>query len=148
MIEALLDLQFAEPERAKMFDCSSCIANVKKIRRCEEDKEFTSDDGHIWPMRVFEGGSLFGFCPGKAQRHVEAAAIYKALIVCAETGTHLGTGGIIDQPSWWIDLVSWFLPRYNEQRFYARAKAILGDSKAVNNGNIKRQLGSKNNRRK
>ena len=148
MIEALLELQFAG-ERAKDFSCASCHARVQKLRRCREDKfDFDDHDAPFWPIRIQQGGGLYSFCPGKATWDQETKAIYSAIVVCAETHTQWQNGGIADQPSWWIDLVSSFVPMYNEMKFYARAKAILGDSKAVNNGNIKRQLGSKNNRRK
>jgi len=45
----------------------------------------------------------------------------------------LEEGPLMDQPGWWIDLLSWFLPFYNDQKFWSRAKAILGsDNKTVN----------------
>jgi hypothetical protein len=45
----------------------------------------------------------------------------------------LEEGPMMDQPDWWIDLLSWFLPFYNDQKFWSRAKAILGsDNKTVN----------------
>lgn len=142
MIEALLELQFAEPDRAKQFQCQTCPNSIKKIRRCEESREdFTMEDGNIWPMRVQEGGSLFGFCPAKASRNPMALLNFKALMVCFQTGLHWQIGGISEQPEWWIDLVYWFTSRYDDLRFYSRAKAILGDGK---NGSHKKSTGISN----
>lgn len=96
--------------------------------------DFTDADGPFWPIRVQDGGALFGFCPGKATWNSEAASIYKAIQVCERTGAHWQEGGIADQPDWWIDLVSEFLPRLDDLRFYSRARAILGDGKAQSGG--------------
>ncbi len=137
MIGALLDILHAPADRRQAFTCSSCPENVKKLRRCQEDRiDFTDADGAIWPMRVFEGGGLYSFCPGKASWDHTVIAVYQALVVCRETGAHWVSGGISEQPSWWIDLVTDFLPRMDDQRFYSRARAILGDdnSKGANNG--------------
>jgi hypothetical protein len=135
MIEALLELQFAAPDKAERYRCHKCPDSVKAIRRCQESRtDFTDEDGVIWPMRVQDGGALFSFCPGKATWYADASLLYNALMLCAETSTHWETGGLAVQPIWWIDLVSWFVPRYNESRFYSRAKAILGDGKGASNG--------------
>jgi hypothetical protein len=98
--------------------------------------DFTDVDGAIWPMRVSDGGGLYGFCPAKATWDHGAASIFQALTVCFATGAHWIEGGISDQPAWWIDLVSELIPRMDDQRFYSRARAILGDgnSKGANNG--------------
>jgi hypothetical protein len=140
MIEALLDLHFADPDRASTFNCSTCIAGVKRLRKCDEDRlDFTEEDGNIWPMRVTEGGSFFGFCPAKAKRNIVAQQLFSVLMLCAETGAQYYSGGIAEQPFWWIDLASWFLPRYNDLRFYSRARSILGDGKKDSkNGNHKK----------
>jgi hypothetical protein len=141
MIEALLELRFADSDRAKQFDCAKCPPQIQKIRRCKEDREdFNSDDGNIWPMRVSDGGQLFGFCPAKATQKHDINMLYQTLMITAETGALYESGGIVDQPAWWVDIAGWFLTRYNDLRFYSRAKSILGDGKgAKNNGNIKGQ---------
>lgn len=147
MISALIDILNAPSDRAKAFTCSSCPEGVKKIRRCREDRiDFTDKDGAIWPMRVADGGGLYGFCPGKAFWDHNVVSIYQALVVCHTTGAHWLDGGISDQPSWWVDLVAEFIPKIDDQRFYSRARAILGDgsSKGANNGNLQRHAGSKN----
>jgi hypothetical protein len=82
-------------------------------------------------MYVTEGQASFGFCPGKATWPGYDSEVFKILIVCAETGSLWETGGISQQPVWLIDLLAWFLPRYNDLRFNNRARAILGDGKDV-----------------
>lgn len=87
-------------------------------------------------MYVERGGTLFGFCPGKSTWDAEAVAIYQALVVTAETGIMLEDGSLSQQPDWWIDLLAWFLPYYSDQKFYSRARSILGDGKeAIRGGN-------------
>jgi hypothetical protein len=49
------------------------------------------------------------------------------LVLCYETKQLLYKGAIADQPAWFIDLIAWFIPRYDEIKFYSRAKSILGD---------------------
>lgn len=147
MIGALLDFIYAPPDRQKAFTCSTCPESVKKLRRCQEDRmDFTDADGHIWPMRVYEGGGLYSFCPGKASWDHNVLAVYQALVVCKETGAHWVSGGISEQPAWWIDLVADFLPRMDDQRFYSRARAILGDGSSKGAGNGVKQAGARNNR--
>jgi len=76
---------------------------------------------------------LYAFCPGKSTWDSSIAGLYQALVITAETGIMLEEGPLMDQPGWWIDLLSWFLPFYNDQKFWSRAKAILGsDSQTVN----------------
>lgn len=99
-------------------------------------------------MYVERGGTLYGFCPGKSTWDHEAAAIYQALVVTAETGIMLEDGPISQQPDWWIDLLGWFLPYYSDQKFYSRARAILGDGKEATRGGNGGRAGSKNYARK
>lgn len=140
MIRALLELQNAPSDRAAQFRCSSCTQSIKTLRRCEETRlDFTEKDGPFWPIQIQKGGDLYGFCPGKATWDSRAAVMYKALVVCERTGAHWQEGGIADQPDWWIDLISEFLPAMDDSRFYSRARAILGESKqgSVKDGNNK-----------
>lgn len=81
-------------------------------------------------MYVHKGGTLFGFCPGKATWDYEAVGLYRLLIVSAHTGTMLDKGSLSEQADYWIELLAWFLPFYDQQKFISRAKMILGDSKA------------------
>jgi len=135
MIRALLELQHAPPDRAEQFRCSSCPTSVQKLRRCREERfDFDEKDGSFWPIQIQKGGALYGFCPAKATWDARASVLFKALVVCERTGAHWEEGGIADQPDWWIDLVSEFVPMMEESRFYSRARAILGDGKQSNTG--------------
>jgi len=82
-------------------------------------------------MYINDGGPSFGFCPGKATWDRSTVSLYRLLIICAETGALYNSGGISDQPEWFVELLGWFLPRYNDLRFNSRAKSILGDGKPV-----------------
>lgn len=132
MICALLELQFCnDQQRASQLDCSKCSEKVMKLRRCQEDRwDFTAADASFFPMRVNQGfGELYGFCPAKASWDSRTVAIYRALVLCAETGVQWKNDGIENQPAWWVELASWFVPAYNELRFTSRARMILGDNK-------------------
>jgi hypothetical protein len=37
-------------------------------------------------------------------------------------------GGLYDQPAWLMDLLSWFLPKYEIMKFLRKADMILGGS--------------------
>ena len=106
------------------------------MRRCGKDDgkdrdrwDFTVKDANFFPMYVFQGGNMYGFCPGKATWDMETLWLFKLLIVSAESGTLLCSGGIAEQPSWFINMLSWFLPIYDNAKFAMKAKSILGDGK-------------------
>lgn len=129
---ALAELSFADHAKLKSqgrsFDCTTCPARVQTLRRCQDPREdFTSDDSAVFPMYVEKGGTLYGFCPGKATWDSEAVGLYRLLIVAAETGTMLDNGSLSEQSDYWIELLAWFLPFYDNQKFVSRAKMILGD---------------------
>lgn len=135
MIWALLELQFCDSQRRAELDCNRCPDRVQKLRRCREDKwNFTSDDASFWPMRVSKGGELYGFCPAKATWDQRVIDYYQALVVASECGSQWCAGGLKDQPSWWLELLSSFAPSYNELRFTSRARAILGDGSSTTKG--------------
>lgn len=90
--------------------------------------DFTEKDNAMWPMYVTKGSALFNFCPGKATWDKETVSIYKALKLSSESGSQWIDGGIADQPEWWVELLSWFLPRYNDLRFMGRVRSFLGDN--------------------
>lgn len=71
----------------------------------------------------------YPWCPGKATWDREAVSIFNILKVAAETGSLWQAGGIADQPHWFVDLLAWFLPSYNDLKFNSRARSILGDGK-------------------
>lgn len=129
---ALAELTFADPKSldGRNFDCHKCSEGVKKIRRCQEDRwDFTKKDGNIWPMQVTKGGDLYGFCPAKSTWDSETVTTFRMLVLAAETGVMWNAGGISEQPYWFVDILAWFIPMYDNNKFYSRARAILGDGK-------------------
>lgn len=101
---------------------------MQKLRRCREDRwDFTAKDGNVFPIRIHDGGGLYGFCPAKAGRDHTTASLFELLVVCAETKQLLSAGGIVDQPWWFINLASWFLPTYDLHKFTNRVRMVMGD---------------------
>lgn len=132
---ALVELSFADHGRLKSegrpFSCHICNDRIRKLRKCEEEKEdYTESDGNPWPIQISEGGELFGFCPAKATWDTEIVSRFNLLTIAAESGNiSIYEGGMLDQPDWWIETLSWFLPRYSHNQFVSRAKMVLGDGK-------------------
>ena len=84
-------------------------------------------------MFAIKGGAPYGFCPGKVTWDTEAKEVFQLLIISAETGQLLTDGGIINQPDWFIQLLAWFLPKYDNFKFSSKAYSILGgDTKKTN----------------
>ena len=81
-------------------------------------------------MQIQEGGGLYSFCPGKVTWDYEAANLFEVMTVAVEQKKLLTSGGISDQPGWFITLLAWFGPAYDTLKFAARAKMILGDGTA------------------
>lgn len=90
-------------------------------------------------MRIYDGGDLYGFCPAKATWDQETVLMYRTLIVAWKCGTMLKDGSLIDQPSWWIDILAWFVQKMDHELFVSRAKMVLGDEKAA------KKVGAKKN---
>lgn len=80
-------------------------------------------------MRISEGGGLYGFCPAKATWDKEAQHLFNILLLSYEMKQLLYTGGIAEQPGWYIELLSWFVNIYDDNKFYSRARSILGSDK-------------------
>ena len=140
-----MELSFAPPERAKVFQCSKCPLETQKLRRCRETREDFSykDNGSVFPIMVTREGEQFSFCPGKATWDHTVSSVYSSLMICAETGNLWNSGGISDQPMWFIELLSIFLMRYNDHKFYSRAQAILGDGKSKSTPSPNKTKGAK-----
>jgi hypothetical protein len=116
-------------KEGRSFDCSTC--KVSHLRRCKEDKwDFTENDAPFFPMYVNQGGELYGFCPAKATWDSWTVTMYKALLCSATTGSQWVSGGISEQPEWWIDLLSWFVTRYDMSNFTRKATMVLGDGES------------------
>lgn len=90
--------------------------------------DFDESDGAIWPMYVTPEGDKYGFCPAKATWDLQISHLYQSLVITAETGNLLYNGSIQDQPNWYVDLLAWFLSRYDQYKFLSKADMILGDS--------------------
>lgn len=79
-------------------------------------------------MSVAKGGEGYGFCPGKATWDQGLKVQFDELVVIAETKWPLVAGGVNDQPGWLIDLLAWFLPKYDTMKFIRKADMILGSN--------------------
>lgn len=77
-------------------------------------------------MYVTKGGELYSFCPAKATWDPGVKAQFDELVIIAETKWMPGPGGLYCQPAWLIDLLAWFLPKYDFMKFLRKADMILG----------------------
>lgn len=91
------------------------------------------------------GGELYGFCPGKITREPTVHAVFRILMIAAETGAMLKAGGIEDQPDWFVELLGWFIPRLDSLRFTVKAGMILGNdsAKSQHQAMVSKVLGGK-----
>jgi hypothetical protein len=146
-LTALLELSFADhgklKEEGRNFDCSTCEVRIQKLRRCHEDREdftFEADKGP-WPMYVNKGGELYGFCPAKSTWDQSVVSLFRLLSLAAETGVMLERGGLNDQPAWFIEQASWFVPRYHDYKFNSRMIRVMGSVNGkgvISNGSNRR----------
>ena len=98
-----------------------------KLRMCETDRwDYTSEDKSLFPIKISNTGGSYGFCPAKTTWDYDLIGLYRLLILSCELKKLLYDGGIYSQPGWYVDLLSWFVTRYDEIKFYSRAQAILG----------------------
>lgn len=122
------------PEDQKKFNCEKCPTRTQKLRRCREDREdFSVKDGPFWPMNIFQGGSEYGFCPGKATWDIELISEFRELCLIAEMNQFPDGKPINEQPIWLVDVVSWFLPKYKAMITARNMNMILGSPKAKTN---------------
>lgn len=125
--------------KGRSFNCAKCPDRTKKLRRCQEDRwDFSSEDNpSVFPIQLYKGGQYYGFCPGKAMWPGPDSVVpkFQTLLVAAMSRQLLYAGGIMDQPAWFIDSLSWFLPMYDQILFMTKARAIIGDGKKI--GKIK-----------
>lgn len=153
-----MELTWADPKivnsSGRPFNCSICLKQgegLAKLRRCKEDRlDFTVEDGPtVFPIKLSKDSARsHGFCPAKAMFDFEAQQLFQLLMVCAETKTLYNEGGISNQPHWFIELLVWFLPAYDQEKFMSRAKSVLGGSEknktqGAKSGNNKGRLASK-----
>lgn len=121
--------------KGRSFSCATCPTRTKKLRRCQEDRfDFTSaDNPSLFPIQLYKGGQYYGFCPAKATwpGPDSVVAKFQTLLVAAMSRQMLYAGGIMDQPAWFIETLSWFLPMYDQIIFMTKARAIVGDGKKL-----------------
>ena len=112
-----------------------CPENIRRLRRCREDRwDFTSDDAPFFPISIHKGGAAYGFCPGKATWDFSTVQKYRLLVVTAETGALLTPGSMLEQPAWYMELLGWFLPIYDQTKWNCKIREIFGDGKTLNQG--------------
>lgn len=105
-----------------------------EARRCREDRwDFTEADGAAFPLYIQRHdkgtGELYGFCPSKVARDDPATvALFRILMIAADTGVMLKAGGIEDQPDWFVELLGWLMPRLDIAKFASKAQMVLGSS--------------------
>jgi hypothetical protein len=88
---------------------------------------------------IREGGTQFGFCPGKALQDPMISEIFNILLITAKTGALWKNGAIENQPAWYIEVLGEFLILYDNLNFVQKAEMILGtdDKKSKNIQNTK-----------
>ena len=134
----MIDLAFADESmigKGRHFNCESCPTSIQKKRRCKEDKwDFKPKDDIIFPIEVYKGGPRYGFCPGKVTwvSEFHTKRIFDLLVLTCETKFLLYEGGIMDQPSWYISKLSWFMPKYNALKEAMNQKRMWGSSGSNN----------------
>jgi len=138
---ALLELSFSDPKKLKKegraFDCATCPIRVQEIRRCKEDKEFTHEDGPLWPMFIYKEGEPYGFCPGKATWDSRAVEYFHHLVLIAHLKILPQAGGLNAQDSELIHDLAWFLRQYDMMDFMRKAEAIFGGGDSANSSQPK-----------
>lgn len=77
-------------------------------------------------MYIMKGGTQYGFCPAKATWDHRAIEFFKKLVLISEMKALPKTGGIDDQDSDIIEILAWFLPKYDLLKFLQKAEMILG----------------------
>lgn len=124
--------------KGRSFNCTTCPERTKVRRRCREPKmDFTSEDNpSVWPIQIYKGGEYYSFCPAKATWPGPDSAVnkFKTLLVAAMSKAMLVQGGIQDQPTWFIENLSWFLPKYDQVIFMTKVRMVLGDGKKKSTG--------------
>lgn len=126
-----------------------CPLATQEKRRCWEDRwDFTAaDDATIFPIYVHQGGELYGFCPGKANRDPEVQQMFRVLLIAAETGVMLKPGGLDDQPEEFVSLLAWMIPRLDMVKFSSKVSMFLPNSRKAKHeafvAQVKREQGIK-----
>lgn len=79
----------------------------------------------MWPISIYKGGTQYGYCPAKATWDEGAVSLFRKLVLSTETSVMLESGGINDQPDWFIEQLSWFAPRYKETKLMSLIERLM-----------------------
>ena len=82
-------------------------------------------------MHVNKGGQKYGFCPAKATWDYDTVQKFRLLIVTADTGALLEEGPILEQPAWYMELLGWFLPLYDQIKWNSKMRGLFGNGKST-----------------
>ena len=80
-------------------------------------------------MNIHKGGNAYGFCPGKATWDYETVQKFRLLVITSDTGAMLTPGSILEQPAWYIELLGWFIPLYDQTKWHSKMRGLFGDGK-------------------
>lgn len=87
-----------------------------------------------FPIQLEKGGNLFGFCPAKATWDPAASQMFKILYLASQQKALLYSGGLADQPDWFVEMLAWFAPQFDSMMFTSKAKQVLGDGDKMKKG--------------
>lgn len=100
-------------------------------------------------MSIYKGGTQYGFCPAKASWDEGVVGLFRKLVLSAETNVMLEKGGLNDQPDWFVEQFSWFVPLYKETKMMSLIERLLrgmpglsrlvGGNRGNNSGTASRQ---------
>jgi len=117
-------------KESRPFDCEVCLKkndNIAKMRGCMLEKyDYTSKDKNIFPIKLTPDGHPFGFCPAKAKLDNRALFLSNIFTVACETKQLYYPGGINNQPQWFIDILCWYAPMYDNIKWYSRMNSLFG----------------------
>ena len=136
-MSALLELSFADTKALKKegrnFNCAQCPIGVQKIRRCREDREdFTYEDSAQFPIFIHKGGKGYGFCPAKVTWDQHIVGYYRILILVAEMKVFPNGEPLEKQDPELLDILSWFIPLYQQNKFAQNIQMMFGGSSSEN----------------
>lgn len=108
-----MELNFAEDDRKRVFNCAKCPVGVQQGRKCGDDGFLNLEK----PMPVTPGGLEFTFCPGKATWYEEIAELFMLCKMSYYTGILPTPGAFEDQPELFVEVFPYFVSRYSELKY-------------------------------
>lgn len=99
-MKAWVEWHFADFARlsakGRSFDCSTCREDVKKLRRCHEDKwDHPASGNTVFPIRLIEGTPGHSFCPAKLFRDDPGTAEYAQMLFLSWELGQVPDGGTV-----------------------------------------------------